>query len=1094
VLKGIFKGVLHILGGLVAGLVIVVVLLSWRLSSGPLSLAFLSPHIESAFRSFQRAIDVRLDDTVLTWAGWDRTLDIRIVNVRALGPDETVIASVPEMSFSLSVQALLKGKVAPQTIELFRPKIHFVRNRDQSISVGFADGSKTDIESLQDVIDAVGNRLNSTDSISYLSRVSIIDADMTIVDETLGSSWSAPAAQIHLDRIGRNIKGRLKLGINIDGQHAQIDIEGDYQAEKKRIEIGLSFSKIRPALFSNLSQKVETLKMVNMPLQGTITASMLANGTVLSIGFDIDGGSGHVIVPPPLDQYLGVQKFELQGRFNGIDREINIENLFVDFGEGQTLFLPAPMSHEMPIASLRATGRYTAERSRLNLSSLDLDLDGPKISLTTLVDGIGGETTIMSRGLMHNLKINDFPKYWPRAIGTVPWEWATTHLSSGLVKETLADVVLRVSKDGKFSVESLTGNMQIEHVDVNYMDGMPLIKNVSGSAKFNRERFDFFVKEGETEGLKITKGIILMSGLNEQDQLADIDLSIEGPLENYLKLIDEKPLGFAAKQGINLNATKGKATTHLKLNLPMENNLEREQIDVLVTARLRDVTFPSGELGDVSEGQLDLKLDKTGMDIVGLIKYGSIPATLNWRSNFEDNSSFRQRFVLKGRVSDRQRMEQLKLNYAPFSNDYLNGPLDMEVVKTDFDNKTSEVDVSANLTNTSFRIQPLGWEKPAGKPGIGYISMLLENGKLAKVSRFSLRSDGLAVDGAVEFTSPGESLKHIVFKTIKVGKTDMEGIMKRLPRGEWAASFGGESLDLSSHLARNDEKLDASKKDEDDTKIQLSADFKRVWLNERHWISKAEGRLTKDDGVWVSARLTGEIGKKEKNTFRMAIGPQKNGNRRLVVQADDAGETLKAFDLYENMLDGKLDVQAEYDDALPSRPIKGVMTVENYRIIKAPTLARLASVASIVGILENLNGKGLSFNSLELPFQLDDGLLTVKDASAKSISLGLTASGEISLKRDNVDIEGTFIPMYALNSVLSNIPVVGSIFSGGDKNGGVFAASYSLKGSVKDPKIGVNPLTVLAPGFLRNIFKIFKPGEPIPKSLDDGFFDQPSSL
>ncbi|MGY9014267.1 MAG: AsmA-like C-terminal region-containing protein, partial [Rhodospirillales bacterium] len=289
-------------------------------------------------------------------------------------------------------------------------------------------------------------------------------------------------------------------------------------------------------------------------------------------------------------------------------------------------------------------------------------------------------------------------------------------------------------------------------------------------------------------------------------------------------------------------------------------------------------------------------------------------------------------------------------------------------------------------------------------------------------------------------------------------------------------------------------KRDASKKDEDDTKIQLSADFKRVWLNERHWISKAEGRLTKDGGVWVSARLTGEIGKKEKNTFRMAIGPQKNGNRRLVVQADDAGETLKAFDLYENMLEGKLDVQAEYDDALPSRPIKGVMTVENYRIIKAPTLARLASVASIVGILENLNGKGLSFNSLELPFQLDDGLLTVKDASAKSISLGLTASGEISLKKDNVDIEGTFIPMYALNSVLSNIPVVGSIFSGGDKNGGVFAASYSLKGSVKDPKVGVNPLTVLAPGFLRNIFKIFKPGEPIPDSLVDEFFDQPSSL
>jgi hypothetical protein len=291
----------------------------------------------------------------------------------------------------------------------------------------------------------------------------------------------------------------------------------------------------------------------------------------------------------------------------------------------------------------------------------------------------------------------------------------------------------------------------------------------------------------------------------------------------------------------------------------MENNLERERIDVLVTARLRDVSFPSGKFGDVSEGQLDLKLDKTGIDIIGLVKYGTIPAALNWRTNFDDNASFRQRFTLKGRVSDQQRIEQLKLNYAPFSRDYLNGLLELEVVKTDLDNKTSEVVVSANLGKVLFRVEALGWSKPPGTQGVGRIAMLLEDGKLAKISRFSVKSGGFAVDGAAEFMAPGEKLKHIIFKTIKVGKTDMEGIIKRLPRGEWAANFGGESLDLSSHLARNDEKRDASKKDEDDTKIQLSADFKRVWLNERHWISKAEGRLTKDGGVWVSARLVIDV-------------------------------------------------------------------------------------------------------------------------------------------------------------------------------------------------------------------------------------------
>jgi uncharacterized protein YhdP len=1099
VLKRTFKGILHILGGLVAGLVIVVVLLSWRLSAGPVSLAFLSPHIESAFRSFQAVVDVRLDDTVLTWAGWDRTLDIRVVNVRALGADGKVIANVPEVSLSLSVQAMLKGKVAPRSIELFRPNIHLVRNKDRTFSVGFADGSKTKMRSLQNLLDEFGGDQNTSDVMAYLSRISVVDAGLTIVDETLGSSWSAPATQIHLNRVGRDIKGSMELNLNIDGQLAQFNIEGEYQAVKKRIEIGLGFSEIRPALFSSLSQKVAVLKTVNLPLQGTVTMSMLASGRVLAMGFDINGGIGHVVVPPPFDQYLGVRKFELRGQFDGTAQEINIDNLFVDFGKGQTVFLPAPISHEMPISSVRAKGRYTAERRRLNLSSLELDLNGPTVNLTSLIDGIGGETIVMSRGIVHNLKIDDFPRYWPRTMGTVPWKWTTTHLSKGIVKETLADVVLRISKSGKVKVESLTGDMQLKNIDVRYMEGMPLVKEVSGTAKFNRERFDIFVEKGKTEGLRITKGVILMSGLDEPDQRADIDLSIEGGLQKHLRLIDHQPLSFSTQQGIDPEKTSGDATTHLKLTFPMEETLKRDDIDVLVTAKLRDVALPGGSRGDISEGQLDLKLDKTGMDVVGLVKYGTIPATLNWRSNFKDKSSFRQKFALKGRVEDHHRTGQLRLNFAPFTSEYLNGPIDTEVNLTDLNDGTSLVDISADLTRTTFVVSPLGWKKAEGVPGSGRVLMTLKDGELAKIDNFTVGAGDLAVDGKVDFKAPGGNLKHIYLKNVKVGKTDMSGIMKPLPRGEWAASFDGKSFDLSSHWEnRNKTETEAEKeKAKDGPKIQLSAKFERVWLDNERSIPKIKASFTREGDIWTHAKLTSKIGASEKNAFSLTIAPGKNGNRRLLIKAEDAGATLKLFDYYENMLNGSLDLQAEYNDSAPSRPLKGRLIVENYRIVNAPVLAKLASVASIVGILENLSGEGLRFLSLEVPFKLDEGLLTLKDASAKSISLGLTASGNISMKTDKVNIEGTFVPMYVINSFFSNIPVLGKLLSGGEKGGGVFAASYTLKGPVKEPEVGVNPLTVFAPGFFRNIFKIFKPGSRLPEVLGDpneDSFDKPDSL
>ena len=51
----------------------------------------------------------------------------------------------------------------------------------------------------------------------------------------------------------------------------------------------------------------------------------------------------------------------------------------------------------------------------------------------------------------------------------------------------------------------------------------------------------------------------------------------------------------------------------------------------------------------------------------------------------------------------------------------------------------------------------------------------------------------------------------------------------------------------------------------------------------------------------------------------------------------------------------------------------------------------------------------------------------------------------------------------------------------GRKGEGVFAINYDVKGPVREPVVTVNPLTALAPGFLRNFFSIFRGvNEPAP--------------
>lgn len=106
------------------------------------------------------------------------------------------------------------------------------------------------------------------------------------------------------------------------------------------------------------------------------------------------------------------------------------------------------------------------------------------------------------------------------------------------------------------------------------------------------------------------------------------------------------------------------------------------------------------------------------------------------------------------------------------------------------------------------------------------------------------------------------------------------------------------------------------------------------------------------------------------------------------------------------------------------------------------------------------------------PFRLTDDALGLTDARAFSSSLGLTAKGRLDLDAQRIDMQGTIVPAYFFNSLLGNIPLVGKLFSP-ERGGGVFAASYTLRGPLEDPDVFVNPLAALTPGILRGLFGLF---------------------
>ena len=90
-------------------------------------------------------------------------------------------------------------------------------------------------------------------------------------------------------------------------------------------------------------------------------------------------------------------------------------------------------------------------------------------------------------------------------------------------------------------------------------------------------------------------------------------------------------------------------------------------------------------------------------------------------------------------------------------------------------------------------------------------------------------------------------------------------------------------------------------------------------------------------------------------------------------------------------------------------------------------------------------------------------------ASCAGQAIGATVDGNIDYARDEVRMRGTFVPLYGLNNMFGQIPIVG-LFLGGS-NEGLLGVTYEVVGPPGAPVLRVNPISAVAPGLLRKFFE-----------------------
>jgi hypothetical protein len=184
----------------------------------------------------------------------------------------------------------------------------------------------------------------------------------------------------------------------------------------------------------------------------------------------------------------------------------------------------------------------------------------------------------------------------------------------------------------------------------------------------------------------------------------------------------------------------------------------------------------------------------------------------------------------------------------------------------------------------------------------------------------------------------------------------------------------------------------------------------------------------------------------------------------LSVQAQDAGALLRFLDVYRRMVHGDLSLQVALGEGVQV----GALSIQNFALRGEPALRRIipAQVAE-QGSRIDLNDVG--FTRGRLDFTRTAGHLAFRDASIVGREVGFTLSGWVDFSRDAADIEGTFVPAFGLNNVFSQVPLFGPLLGGG-RNEGLFAVNFRISGQASAPTLTVNPLSAIAPGFLRKLF------------------------